>query len=120
MTRVLVCGGRDYVNRNCAFQILDAAVERLGLSFVIEGGADGADQLARQWRVERGVRGETFLADWAAHGRAAGPLRNKAMLDEGAPDLVLAFPGGRGTTNMVKQAEARGVRVIKVDWSHHP
>ncbi|MEM9912925.1 MAG: hypothetical protein AAF922_19365 [Pseudomonadota bacterium] len=45
-------------------------------------------------------------------GRAAGPIRNKEMLDEGCPDLVVAFPGGRGTANMVKQAQAAGVEVL--------
>ena len=55
-----------------------------------------------------------FLPDWEKHGRAAGPIRNKLMLDEGRPDLVVAFPGGRGTANMVKQASAASVEVIEV------
>jgi UDP-N-acetylmuramoylalanine-D-glutamate ligase len=57
---------------------------------------------------------ETYEADWDTHGKAAGPIRNKRMLDEGKPDLVVAFPGGRGTANMISQARKAGVEVIEV------
>jgi hypothetical protein len=48
------------------------------------------------------------------HGRAARPIRNQRMLDEGKPDLVVAFPGGRGTTDMIRRAERAGVPVRQV------
>lgn len=47
----------------------------------------------------------------ATNGKAAGPIRNQRMLDEGKPDLVVAFPGGRGTADMVRRAKAAGVPV---------
>lgn len=47
-------------------------------------------------------------------GKAAGPIRNQRMLDDGKPDRVLAFPGGRGTANMVKLAKAAGVPVHEI------
>jgi UDP-N-acetylmuramoylalanine-D-glutamate ligase len=53
-------------------------------------------------------------ADCETHGRSADPIRNRRTLDEGKPDLVVAFPGGRGTAHMVSQARAAGVRVIEV------
>jgi hypothetical protein len=80
---------------------------------IIEGGAKGADRLAREWAIERGVTYTTFKADWGKYRAAAGSLRNTAMLDMGRPSMVLAFPGGKGTANMVKQAQARGVLVVK-------
>lgn len=116
MTRVIVCGGRDYQNRKRLFQVLDAAVQRLGLSHVISGGAMGADLLAQEWAVLRGVHFDVFKAHWGKEGKAAGHLRNARMIAEGKPDLVIAFPGGRGTANMVKQAEAAGIPVHKIDW----
>lgn len=58
----------------------------------------------------------SFPADWAAHGRSAGPLRNARMLAEFKPDVVIAFKGSRGTQDMVSRAEAAGIRVVKVDW----
>jgi hypothetical protein len=81
---------------------------------VIEGGAAGADRWARSWARLRAIDVETYEAQWARDGRAAGPIRNQAMLINGRPDLVVAFPGGRGTADMVRRAKAAGVRVIEV------
>ena len=82
---------------------------------VIHGAAGGVDEQAMiAAQTLPGVKHLPFQADWNAHGRAAGPIRNKRMLDEGRPELVVAFPGGRGTANMVKQAKAAGVKVIEV------
>lgn len=106
--KVLVCGGRDYWDRQRVFDELDALP---GVSAVIHGGASGADQLAEEWGRSRGMVVREYLPDWKAYGKAAGPIRNKRMLDDGKPDLVLAFPGGRGTENMTMQAHAAGVDI---------
>jgi len=107
--RVLVCGGRDYRDREAVSDALSAL--RNKISAVITGGAPGADSFAFDWAWENGFVVERYMADWKAHGRAAGPIRNQRMLDEGKPDLVLAFPGGRGTADMVQRAKAAGVEV---------
>lgn len=112
--RAIVCGGRAYANKDLVFQTLDDAVGMLGLSFVIQGGAGGADGLARQWCRERGVEFVSYPAAWRRLGNRAGPIRNKEMLDECHPDMVIAFPGGRGTANMIMQAEKVGVRVERM------
>ena len=114
--RVLVCGGRHYADREKVFGQLDWLRDRYrekGL-FVIEGGAQGADRFARDWRADRLIPGRTFTAEWDRFGRKAGPLRNARMIAEGRPDLVLAFPGGRGTADMIAKAEAAGVPVIVI------
>ncbi len=87
---------------------------------IIHGAARGADRLAGNEAKRLGMEVIEFPADWARYGRAAGPIRNRQMLDEGKPDLVLAFSStlpehwkqsGKGTANMVKQASSRGVPV---------
>ena len=113
--RVLVCGGRDFADQACVYRVLDHLHARQPFAVLIEGGATGADALARQWAVDRGVPNQTFRAEWDKHGPAAGPLRNARMLAEGAPDLVVAFTGSNGTANMVRQARAAGVRVVSQD-----
>lgn len=80
----------------------------------MQGGAKGVDTFAREWAVTYpAIKRWVAKADWDRYGKSAGPIRNKRMLDWG-PDLVVAFPGGKGTANMIKQAEDAGVKVIKV------
>jgi len=107
--RVLVCGGRNYRDwpRLCA--VLDAI--RPKPLVVIHGDAPGADQLAGLWARTNQVAVRVHPADWTELGRAAGPIRNQEMLDEEKPDLVIAFPGGHGTVDMVSRAREAGVEV---------
>jgi hypothetical protein len=106
--RIIVCGGRDFTDRTWLFHVLDSIRTKAGVAVIIQGGARGADRLAKQWADERGVPASTFRADWVKFGRKAGPIRNQHMIDEGNPTLVIAFPGGRGTADMLARAkEAR-------------
>lgn len=111
--KLLVCGGRDYSDRETLFHRLDSIHGQRPIHIIIEGGASGSDALARSWARSRGVHVATVAALWDRRGRGAGPQRNSAMLSLG-PDGVLAFPGGRGTANMVQQAKDAGVKVVEV------
>lgn len=112
--RILVCGGRDFGDRDFLFGTLDRLHRERGFTVLIEGVARGADQLAVEWADARAIEHLRFPADWERHRRRAGPLRNKQMLDEGKPDLVVAFPGGTGTANMIGQAQAAGVETLVI------
>ena len=112
--RVLVCGGRDYDDLGNVWSQLDAHHGLIGIGCIIHGGASGADALAESWAASNKVARHRFSAQWDKHGKAAGPMRNQAMIDKGKPDLVIAFPGGRGTADMVSRARAAGVRVVEV------
>ena len=112
MTRVLVCGGRDYGDRAALFAALDRLHAERRFTMLIAGGARGADTLAAEWANSRGVPAEIYMADWKRQGRAAGPIRNERMLREGKPDLVVAFPGGKGTAGMVALARNATVEVV--------
>lgn len=115
--RVLVCGGRDYCDSSRVWGELDALhrTAKHDCMVVIQGGATGADCIAREWCCARYVRYENYPADWKAHGKAAGPMRNQRMLEQGQPDLVLAFPGGRGTADMVRRAKVAGIKVRELE-----
>lgn len=108
---VLVCGGRDYTDTGHVYDILDLAHAANPILKLIHGGASGADNCAARWAMSRNVQMERFEADWQRYGNAAGPIRNRKMLDQGKPDLVIAFPGGKGTRNMIAQAEGANVPV---------
>lgn len=109
--RVLVCGGRDYHDRD---HIWNTLVSIPDVTCIIHGCATGADSEAMIVAEALGIKHAPFRADWHTHGKAAGPIRNQRMLDEGKPDLVVAFPGGRGTADMVKRAKAAGIPVREV------
>lgn len=112
--RILVCGGRRYADVRRVYQVLDSVHTRRGVAAVIHGCATGADSLAGQWARMRGVPEVRYPADWERHGKAAGPIRNQSMLDEARPDLVVAFPGGAGTADLMTRARQGGVRVVEL------
>lgn len=112
--RVLVCGGRNFSDKAGMFDALDAAHKERTFTVLMHGGAGGADVMSDQWAEGRGVDRMVFPANWAWYGRSGGPRRNKRMLLEGKPDIILAFPGGAGTENMVKIATAAGVPVVQM------
>lgn len=109
MLKALVFGGRDWRGRAAVVR----ALTQLQPTSIIEGGCPtGADKFAREWARENGVPLLTVPADWATHGRAAGPIRNQRMIDE-KPDVAVGFPGGKGTADMTRRVKAAGVRLIE-------
>lgn len=122
--KVLVCGGRDYsasdawnwLERNLKDELAFATGchSALAIDAIIHGGARGADEGAARWGASEHVKVLAYPADWKKHGKAAGPIRNQRMIDEAKPDIVVAFPGGRGTADMINRAEAAGIQIIRV------
>jgi hypothetical protein len=112
--RVLVCGGRHFDHHWLIDKVLDDLHRTKPIGVLIHGGASGADFWAKQWAVKNNISSEEYPADWKREGRAAGPIRNARMLAEGKPDLVVAFPGNRGTASMCKLAHEQKVLVLRV------
>lgn len=112
---VIVCGGRDYTDRTKVFSTLDDLKAKYGPLHIIQGGATGADDLAFQWANRQAyMHVSNVPADWKTHGRAAGPIRNQRMIDEYGPKLVVVFPGGRGTADMVRRARDAQIPVLEI------
>lgn len=128
MKTILVCGGRDYNDKATLYATLDKICFERDWKFgpepdgnwlpnvrLVNGKARGADTLATDWAITNWCAFKEYPADWDTHGKAAGPIRNQQMLDSEAIDLVVAFPGGRGTADMVKRARDKGIEVIIVE-----
>ena len=133
--KVCVCGGREFGSirvrdendfpreakrRGVAevrklFDFLDALHSETPISEIIHGGARGADTQAGLWARWRTVAVRVFEANWEQEGKAAGVLRNQLMLEEGRPDLLVAFSGGRGTADCVLRARKMGIPVRVVE-----
>ena len=107
--KVIVTGGRYYNGGG----IVSAELSKLNPSLVIEGGATGADYFAKMWAGANEVESKTYYADWSLHGSAAGPIRNKKMIDENLDAVLLVFPGGKGTADCRRYAEKMGLKIIE-------
>jgi hypothetical protein len=124
--RVLITGGRDYggnvndlTERNLQERdlILHVISQLPPGTIVREGGARGADTVARFAAVDRGdLVSETHHADWRTYGKAAGVIRNQEMLENGPVNLVIAFAGGTGTADMVRRALKADIPVWEPDY----
>lgn len=128
MKTILVCGGRNYCDKARLYKTLDDICwerdwkngpepDGNWMPFVrlVNGGAKGADRLSTDWAITNWCDFQEYPADWETLGIKAGPRRNEQMLQEGKPDLVIAFPGGKGTADMVRRAKRAGVEVIIVE-----
>lgn len=128
---VVVTGGREFDDWMRVWRVLD----ELALSLVIHGSCGrwvggatgegrfvltGADSHADRWAQRREAPCLRYPARWGAEFKAAGPKRNARMLKAAQlmmqaglvnDVLVVAFPGGRGTADCVRQAKALGLPV---------
>lgn len=142
--RLLVCGGRDWwrldrvplkpngmYDKDSAeykksreillysLKCIDAIVpydegEMLSDVTIITGGAKGADEVGQEYAIVNWLPYEEYPAQWDKYGKGAGAIRNQQMIDEGRPTMVIAFPGGKGTADMVARAKKAGIPVVEV------
>jgi len=115
--KVLVCGSRDWMNRDA----IERELKKLPPgTVIIHGAARGADTIAGEVAEQLGFEVRPYPADWETHGRSAGPRRNSLMLHEEHPDKAgvsidqgLAFTAdlerSRGTKDMVKRMRGKGI-----------
>lgn len=106
---VAVTGGRNYDNVEFVYKSLEEIRSRYGPFTLLVGDATGLDSIARDWAFIHNVGMNVFKADWKKFGRAAGPIRNKKMINRAG--LLLAFPGGRGTADCVRAAQHSGIPI---------
>lgn len=130
--RVLVCGGRDYGTKvvdgkmivdkeqvDKLYKVLDNALQaatQSGKRFaLIHGNARGADKLSDEWAKSRKISDiSRYPADWDTHGKSAGPIRNRYMLTDSEPHVIVAFKGGAGTADMIRIGRKANVPVYEV------
>lgn len=127
--RILVTGSRRWPRPGVVWTALDtAAAQHPGRPVTVVHGQcrTGADAHAAVWAGRARDAGwdvteEPHAANWAEHGRRAGPVRNRQMVEAGA-DLVLAFPlaDSVGTLGTITLAVSAGllVRRYDVDGTH--
>lgn len=113
--RVLVCGGRDYHDREKVFEVISSMRAEKKITMLIAGCASGADALALECADLLRIDHTKFFANWDEQLMSAGPIRNQRMLNVMSPELVVAFPGGKGTADMCERARKAGIKVMEVE-----
>jgi hypothetical protein len=117
-------GGRDlaWPQQRVAAELLARSGGRL-VHLLLHGGARGADAAIGRAAQQLGWSALVMPAQWQLHGRAAGPIRNRELLQQAiakavahtspvsiASVLVVAFPGGAGTASLVREARRMASR----------
>lgn len=113
---VLVTGGRFWKRRDETFQYLSLLHKQYCITLIVHGDAEGADSLANEWAITNDVPIASYSVtqeEWETLGRSAGCIRNQFMLDQHEIDLVVAFPGERGTADMIARAEKTDIDVVR-------
>lgn len=107
--RTIIAGGRDITD----YGLLLKAVAQCPwkITFVVNGGATGADALGLRWAKENHIFAVEYNADWHTHGKAAGPIRNRKMAEDAAALLAIWDGQSRGTANMIEEAEKRKLKI---------
>lgn len=108
--KTIIAGDRNFQD----YELMKESIEESGfeITTVISGCARGADTLGEQWAEENNVPVEKFPAQWALHGKAAGPIRNGEMAKVGEALIAFLAPHSKGTKNMINQATKKGLKVF--------
>lgn len=110
MKVLLITGGRDFTDAAYVGRILSVVHRRCAFTAIRQGTARGADQLAAEWGWDHGIAVQSYPAEWEKWGKRAGFIRNQEMIDGGVrPWACIAFPGGRGTADMVSRVQRAGI-----------
>lgn len=108
---VIVCGGRDFTD----YKFLSSTLDQYDIECIIHGFANGADKFSGRWARSRRIPEIIVPAQWTNYQKSAGAIRNSWMIKYTKADTLIAFPGGRGTQNMINQAHKNGLKVIKIE-----
>lgn len=116
---ILVCGSRDWTDRLTIGRALYACKRKYGDFWLVHGNCRGADKLAGYVALnDMELPVIAVPAMWEKNGKAAGPIRNKYMIDHCHPDLVLAFHkdylNSKGTRDMIRKADEARIDFIVV------
>jgi hypothetical protein len=115
----IICGGRDFIGTQKDTHALNKIHAEYKFTQVFHGAYRGADDFGKEWSKSRGIPDRPFPADWNKFGLGAGPRRNSEMvecaIESGDKIVLVAFPGNKGTTDIIMKASSKGIPVILID-----
>lgn len=115
MKYLLIAGSRTFEERELLYRVVDEVLAGDNEAVIIEGGAAGADSLAKDYALEHGLELLEFKADWKQYGRAAGPKRNDEMVnyikEKDGEALYFWDEESKGTKQCIESAKRKEVPV---------
>lgn len=111
--RTIIAGSRDITDYDLVVKGIEDS--HFDIDEIVSGGYRGVDALGERWAKENFVKLTIFNADWNTYGKAAGPMRNKKMVDYAEALIAFRLGDSRGTNDVIKQANKRGLRVYIID-----
>lgn len=123
MRYLLIAGSRNFEDRETFNRVTDENIDGdHRFTVIVEGGASGADTLAREYALERGMNYKEFKADWKRYGRAAGPKRNDEMIvfikEKNGVALYFWDGKSKGTKQCIESARRKGINVTIWDTTN--
>ena len=114
--RILICGDRNWRRMD----VIERELKKFPPdTIVIHGACRGADTLGGFVADKLGFKVIPFPAKWSIYGRGGGVVRNQQMIDDGKPDMVLAFHENigesRGTRDMLNRAKGHRIKIKLVE-----
>lgn len=83
---------------------------------IVSGGARGADALAERLAEEMNWDKQIFLAQWSLHGKRAGFLRNKEIVENSDALIAFRINQSKGTTHSIRLAKEKNIKVKVLDF----
>lgn len=120
--RLVVSGNRFFDNYKFFKDYFKPIVEKHKVIEIVQGGCRGVDALAVRFAIEFSIPYVTFEADWKTLGRAAGPIRNKKMVEYGDGLVAFWWKNSKGTADAIHTAiqQDKLISVIKIGDFENP
>lgn len=125
LIKILVCGGRHFEEYAFFEVCLDSFLDKYGFEDrhieIVSGGCEGTDKLAERFAKEHNCAMKIFPANWKLYGKAAGPIRNKQMIEyikQAKQKFVVAFTSAnsKGTLGTISLAKKFDIPVYQIDY----
>lgn len=109
--KLAIVGSRDFNDYEKMCDFIDSKFDLRDIDTIISGGAKGADSLAEQFAKQFNFNLIVHKPEWKKYGKAAGPMRNKLIIEDA--DAVVAFPtiSSKGTHSSMELARKANKRL---------
>jgi hypothetical protein len=105
MKRIVIGGYRNFNDYEIFKDFVDLCIRDKTEITILSGHCKGTDLMAERYAKEKGFALEIHPADWKKYGKAAGPIRNRQMVENADTVIAFASETATGTKNLIQNAK---------------